>query len=106
MKQTDSQTPKYDPNRETTWCVQDQPSAKLANMGAKAMTDTELLAVLLRGVPNSTDVARRLYAKADNNLTTLSHFSVEQLVTSVGITARRATAIKAAFELGKRLAQE
>ena len=54
MKHSESQTPIYDPNREKTWCVQDQPTAKLASMGAKAVTDTELVAVLLNGTPKAT----------------------------------------------------
>ena len=102
MKHSESQTPIYDPNREKTWCVQDQPTAKLASMGAKAVTDTELVAVLLNGTPKATEIARTLYAKADNNLTTLSHFSIEQLVTVEGITAKKAATIHAAFEMGRR----
>lgn len=102
MKHTENEALQYDHNREYTWCVQDQPSVKLANMGAKALTDTELIASLLSGTPNATEIARTLYAKANNDLDTLSHFSIEQLVTVEGITAKRAAIIRAAFELGHR----
>lgn len=103
MKQTVRQASKYDPNRETTWCVQDQPANKLVNMGPRALTDTELLASLLTGTSDATGIARRLFHMAGHNLNTLSRFSVEQLVTTKGVTGKRAAAILAALELGRRM---
>lgn len=102
MKHTENQIIKYDPNNEKTWSVEDQPSAKLAQKGSNHLTDTELVSVLLNGMANASTVARSLYTKADNNLNTLSHFSIEQLTKVEGITEKKAVTIHAAFELGRR----
>lgn len=102
MKHSISQTLEYDPNREKTWCVQDQPSVKLAEQGPKSVTDTDLVAILLNGTPNATDIARQLYSNAKNDLNTLSHFSIEQLTNTEGIGEKKAIALQAAFELGRR----
>ena len=102
MKRTVTQTLEYDPKRESTWCVEDQPATKLAVNGAKSVTDTDLIAVLLTGAPNATELARTLYAKSGNNLNTLSHFSIEQLSNIKGLTYKKAVTLHAAFELGRR----
>lgn len=102
MKQTNNQALNYDPKKESTWCVEDQPTSKLARQGSRSLTDSELIAVLLNGMSNATEVARSLYSKAGNNLNTLSHFSVEQLKNIDGITEKKAITIKSAFELGRR----
>jgi DNA repair protein RadC len=101
-KQIDSKQINYKHHIDKTWCVEDQPANKLVNMGANSLTDTELVAILLNGTPNASEVARTLYHKAENNLSTLSHFSVEQLVNVEGIGSKKAAVINAAFELGRR----
>jgi len=67
------------------------------------MTDTELLAVLLNGMPHATVRARTLFEKANNDLSFLSTFDLNRLVNIEGLTARKAETLVAAFALGQRL---
>ena len=102
MKHSNTQAVAYRHNQESTWCVEDQPAIKLANNGARSLTNTELLATLLNGMKNASEVARHLYANADNSLNTLATYSIEQLVNIQGISEKKAVAIHAAIELGRR----
>lgn len=102
MKQTDSKTINYKHDTDSTWCVQDQPSAKLSNMGTQGMTDTELIAVLLQGMPHATILARTLFKKANNDLPTLATFNLNRLVNIDGLTPKKAATLVAAFALGRR----
>ena len=102
MKQSDKQALEYNPKRDSSWCVEDQPAVKLAQQGSQAVTVTDLIAIILNGTANATEVARNLYAKSGNSLNTLSHFSIEQLKHIEGISDKKAIALHASFELGRR----
>ena len=72
-----NQTNTYENKRLTIkqWSVQDRPREKYAKGGATALTDAELIAILLRtGNPNDSavELAKKLLAESGNSLNTLS----------------------------------
>ena len=88
--------------------AQDRPREKLARLGASALSDSELIAILLRtGVPgsNAIDVALKLLTEF-KSLNGLSRCSVEQIASIKGVGPAKAVQLAAAFGLGSRLARE
>ena len=86
----------------------ERPREKLAAHGARALTDAELIAILLRtGVSgaNAIEVARQLLEKY-GSLTGLSRCSVDELSKIKGVKFAKAVQLVAAFGLGDRLARE
>lgn len=87
---------------------QDRPREKLANLGAAALSDSELIAILLRtGIPgsNAIEVARGLLARFQS-LIGLARASVKEIALVKGIGPAKAVQLAAAFGLGSRLARE
>ena len=88
--------------------VDDRPREKLVARGAAALSDAELIAILLRtGVEgaNAVEVARQLIAKY-GSLGALSRCSVKELAAIKGIGLAKGAQLAAAFGLGHRLAHE
>ncbi len=86
----------------------ERPRERLAELGPNALSKAELLAILLRvGVPgeNAVQVGQRLL-EAFGGLQGLHRAPLEELTRQHGIGAAKAIQIKAAIELGRRLAQE
>lgn len=86
----------------------DRPRERLAARGASALSDAELIAILLRtGVPgsNAVEVGRQLLKKY-GSLHALSRCSVRELAAIKGIGNAKGAQLAAAFGLGQRLAQE
>jgi DNA repair protein RadC len=86
----------------------ERPREKLLGRGAAALTDPELLAILLRtGLPgaNAVDVARQLLDR-HGSLSGLSRCTVKEIASTRGIGAAKAIQLVAAFGLGQRLANE
>ena len=86
-------------------CLEERPREKLKRMGVRAMSNGELLAVLLRvGVPgiNVTEVAQMLLKSAGGRLSVLSGMSAEKLCEIPGIGPDKAATVCAAFELARR----
>jgi DNA repair protein RadC len=87
---------------------QDRPREKLARLGASALSDSELIAILLRtGIPgsNAIDVARTLLSHFQS-LAGLARCSVEEIASIKGVGPAKAVQLAAAFGLGSRLARE
>ena len=87
---------------------EERPREKLAAHGAAALTNPELIAILLRtGVPgeNVIEVARKLLNKY-GSLTGLSRCTVDELSKIKGVKFAKAVQLAAAFGLGQRLAKE
>lgn len=87
---------------------EDRPREKLAARGAQALTDSELIAILLRtGLPgaNAVEVARQLLEQY-GSLGALSRCSVREIAAIKGIGPAKAVQLVAAFGLGSRLARE
>ena len=87
------------------WAPDDQPREKRMSKGKTALSNAELLAILLRigkeGM-SAVDVARSLLDSVDNNLITLSNLTIDDLTQHPGIGEAKAITIMAALELGKR----
>lgn len=86
----------------------ERPREKLLGRGAAALTDPELLAILLRtGVPgaNAIDVARQLLQRS-GSLSGLARCTVHEIASVRGIGPAKAIQLVAAFGLGQRLANE
>jgi DNA repair protein RadC len=87
---------------------QDRPREKLANHGAQSLSDSELIAILLRtGIPgsNAVDVARTLLTR-HQSLSGLARCSVKEIASTKGVGFAKAVQLAAAFGLGSRLARE
>jgi DNA repair protein RadC len=86
----------------------DRPRERLASLGPQALTNAELLAILLRvGVrgENAVEVGQRLLKKF-GGLTGLHRVPLKELTDQHGIGGAKAAQIKAAIELGRRLTLE
>jgi len=87
---------------------EDKPREKLLKRGADALSESELIAILLRTGTvgaNAVDVARELIQKY-RTLGALSRCTARELAQVKGIKLTKAMQLTAAFELGKRLARE
>ena len=87
---------------------EDRPREKLLKQGAGALSESELIAILLRTGTvgaNAIDVGRELLLKYQS-LTALSRCGAGELADIKGLGPAKALQLAAAFELGKRLAQE
>lgn len=87
------------------WAVTDRPRNKMMNMGANALSDAELLAVLVgtgTREESAVDLMRRVLGACNNNLNTLGKMGVEELCAFNGVGEAKALTILAACELGKR----
>src|SRR5436853_7728728 len=87
---------------------EERPREKLAAHGASALTDPELIAILLRtGVAgkNAVEVGRELLKK-HGSLRGLSRCTVDELRKIRGVGFTKAVQLAAAFDLGRRIAQE
>ena len=87
---------------------EDRPREKLLQRGASALTDRELLAILLRtGVKgaNAVEVGGQLLQRY-KTLSGLCQCSADQLAAVHGVGLAKAVQLAAAFELGRRLAKE
>ncbi len=87
------------------WADDDKPREKMMNKGKAAMTDTELLAILIRsgkeGV-TAVEVAQNLLAAANNSLVDLSYLTLKELTSIDCIGKAKAITIMAALEIGRR----
>ncbi len=86
----------------------DRPRERLAEMGAQVLSNPELLAILLRvGTPgeNAVQVGQRLLRDL-NGLHGLHRATFEDLCGMHGVGPAKAAQLKAAIELGRRLALE
>ena len=92
----------------TDWPEEDRPRERLIKYGADKLQDAELLAILIRvGGKDDTaiDLARILINKF-GSFRGLNSKSVHELCEINGIGPAKAAQIKAALEIGKRLAAE
>ena len=91
------------------WAEEDRPREKMMLHGASALTNAELLAILI-GSGNTEDTAVELMRKVldgcHNKLGELGKCSVEDLCRYKGIDPAKAVTILAASELGKRRKEE
>ncbi|WP_348810407.1 RadC family protein [Flavobacterium maritimum] len=89
----------------TNWSEDDKPREKLMLKGKSALSDAELIAILIgSGNRNESavDLSKRILGSVDNNLNALGKLSISQLMNFKGIGEAKAISIIAAMELGRR----
>ncbi len=87
------------------WAEDDQPREKLRDKGAQALSNAELLAILIgSGSPgvSAVELMQQVLNDCKNNLNTMGKMSIRQLMDYRGIGEAKAITILAACELGKR----
>ena len=87
------------------WAEEDRPREKLMNGGARALSDSELLAILIGSGStreSAVSLMQRILADCGNSLNTLGKMSLHELMRYNGIGEAKAVTILAACELGKR----
>lgn len=87
------------------WAEEDRPREKMMAKGIDALSDAELLAILI-GSGNTEESAvelmRRVLASCGNNLHELGKWNYRNFSSFKGLGPAKATTIMAALELGKR----
>ena len=87
------------------WAIEDRPREKMIEKGAEALSDAELLAILI-GSGNTEESAvelmRRILQACYNNLNTLAKWEVSDYSRFKGMGPAKSVTIMAALELGKR----
>lgn len=87
------------------WNEEDRPREKLLKRGEAALTDAELLAILLgSGNREETAVglAKRILRDVEDSLSTLARKSIAEFKQYKGIGTAKAVTLMAALELGRR----
>lgn len=88
-----------------SWAEDDRPREKLLLKGKAALSDAELIAILI-GSGNTEETAvglsKRILASLNNQLSELGRLSVKDLTKFKGIGEAKAISIIAALEIGRR----
>ncbi len=87
------------------WALDDRPREKMLSKGVSALSNAELLAILLgSGTRNETavDISQRILNAANNNLNELGRFGLTDFTKIKGIGEAKGVTIMAALELGRR----
>jgi len=87
------------------WAEDDRPREKLLLKGKSALSDAELMAILLRSgdqKKSAVDLAKDILDTASNNLIELSKFRIDDFLKFKGIGEAKALSIISALELGRR----
>lgn len=88
-----------------SWATEDRPREKMLKKGAEALSDAELIAILIgsgNANESAVDLSRHILKDVNNNLITLSQLSINELMNYNGIGEAKALSIAAALELGRR----
>jgi len=87
------------------WATDDRPREKLLTKGAAALSNSELLAILINnGSKNrsAVELAKEILKLGSNNLNELGKLTLKELQHVKGIGVAKAITIAAALELGRR----
>ena len=87
------------------WAEDDRPRERLERLGAGALSDAELLAILVGSGSAKEDAVtlmKRILADCRNNLNSLGKMTIQDLCRYNGVGPAKAITILAACELGKR----
>ena len=87
------------------WALEDRPSNKLQNLGTAALSDSELLAILVgSGTPqhNAVEIGKQILSRFDHSLSKLAKADFREIKDIEGVGTYTACKILAAIELGKR----
>ena len=92
----------------TDWPLQERPRERLIALGAQALADAELLAILLRtGMKgrSAVDIARTLLSRF-GSVGALLEAGAEQLASVPGLGSAKSAQLQAALELSRRALKE
>jgi DNA repair protein RadC len=95
-------------NAIKNWVESDRPRERMRNLGPSAMSDAELIALLLGSgtrTQSALDLAKQILIENNNNLIELSRKTPSQLQRIKGIGEARSMLLTAAMELGRRREQ-
>ncbi|HOE04278.1 MAG TPA: DNA repair protein RadC [Bacteroidales bacterium] len=87
------------------WASDDRPREKMIQKGTAALSDAELIAILLRTGSrdkSAVELAREILESSSNNLNLLGKKSISEFRKIKGIGMAKAVEIAAALELGRR----
>lgn len=95
--------------RITDWALEDRPREKLMAQGPVALSNAELLAILIgSGTPKMTavELMKLVLHDCNDSLNTLGKKTIAELMQYKGVGEAKAVTILAACELGKRRQRE
>ncbi|NLX29815.1 MAG: DNA repair protein RadC [Bacteroidales bacterium] len=87
------------------WAVEDRPREKMLSRGPRALSDAELIAILIgsgSAEETAVELSRRILHAVDNDLDDLGRRNSDFLTRFKGIGEAKAINILAAMELGRR----
>ena len=91
------------------WAEEDRPREKLRDLGTQALSNAELLAILIgsgSAKESAVSLMQRILNDCNNNLNTLGKRSIRELCEYNGVGEAKAITLLAACELGKRRQRE
>lgn len=95
--------------RITDWALEDRPREKLMAQGPAALSNAELLAILIgSGTPKMTavELMKLVLHDCNDSLNTLGKKTIAELMQYKGVGEAKAVTILAACEMGKRRQRE
>ena len=87
------------------WAVEERPREKLQHLGKSAMSNAELLAILIATgtvKKSALDIAREVLSRSDNDLMALSKWELSDFCKIDGIGEAKAITLMSALELAGR----
>ncbi|MDD2583943.1 MAG: DNA repair protein RadC [Bacteroidales bacterium] len=87
------------------WKKDERPREKLLEKGPEALTDAELIAILIASgtkKESALDISRNILTKCDNNLRELAKIDLEKLKEISGVGPTKAVTLLSVLELFKR----
>jgi DNA repair protein RadC len=87
------------------WAEEDRPREKLSGQGRRALTDAELIAILIGSGSrdeSAVELSKRILHHYDNDLNKLGKAGISELSQFKGIGEAKAISIIAALEIGRR----
>lgn len=91
------------------WAEDDRPREKLLNKGCAALSDAELIAILIASgnrEMSAVELSQLILRDVNHNLTALAKLNLHDLMAYRGIGEAKAISIAAALELGRRRKNE
>jgi len=91
------------------WAEDDRPREKLLTKGKSALSDAELIAILISSgnkEESAVELSKRILQSLGNNLNRLAKLSFNDLIKFKGIGEAKAVSIIASLELGRRRKSE
>jgi DNA repair protein RadC len=88
-----------------SWAEEDRPREKLSGQGRRALTDAELIAILIGSGSrdeSAVELSKRVLHHYENDLNKLGKASIAELCKFKGIGEAKAISIIAALEIGRR----